>query len=135
MLIARHFVDRNNLPRAVKYLEMAHELNPYHPEIQKTLGQTLARQKRHAEALAIFQQAVETYPNCEWGHEGIITSADQTAAFVLKASSQKKLLEIKKSVAEDWCNYGETLIRLGRFDDAQDAFESAARLDPTCVRA
>lgn len=133
--IARHFGERNNLPRAIKYLEMAHELSPYHPDIQKTLGQTLARQKRHAEALAIFQQAVDTYPNCEWGHEGIISSADATSAFALKAGSQKKLLEIKKSGAEDWCDYGETLIRLGRFDDAQDAFEAAARLDPTCVRA
>ncbi|MBU1106516.1 MAG: tetratricopeptide repeat protein [Candidatus Riflebacteria bacterium] len=135
LVIARHFVERNNLPRALKYLEMAHELSPYHPDIQKTLGQTLARQKRHTEALAIFQQAVETYPNCEWGHEGIIASADQTNAFSLKASSQKKLLEIKKSGAEDWCDYGETLIRLGRFDDAQDSFEAASRLDPTCVRA
>jgi len=133
--IARHFAERSDLVRAVKYLEMAHELSPYHPEVQKTLGQTLARQKRHAEALAIFQQAVETYPNCEWGHEGIIGSAEATGVFALKASSQKKLLEIRKSGAEDWCDYGETLIRLGRFDEAQDAFEAAARLDPTCVRA
>lgn len=135
LTIALHFVERSNLPRAVKYLEMAHELSPYHPDIQKILGQTLARQKRHSEALAIFQQAVDTYPNCEWGHEGIISSAGATNEFALKAGSQKKLLEIKKSGAEDWCDYGETLIRLGRFDDAQDAFEAAARIDPTCVRA
>lgn len=133
--IAQHFVERSNLPRALKYLEMAHELSPYHPDIQRTLGQTLAKQKRHIEALAVFQQAVETYPNCEWGHVGIVSSADATAAFALKAGSQKKLLEIRNSGAEDWCDYGETLIRLGRFDDAQDAFEAAARIDPTCVRA
>ncbi len=133
--IARHFLDRGNYARAVKYLETAHELSPYHPEIQKTLGQILARQKRHGDALAVFQQAIETYPHCVWGHEGIVVSAGEARNYTLKAVSQKKLLEIRKPSAEDWCDYGETLIRLGNFDGAQDAFEAAARLDPTCVRA
>lgn len=133
--IARHFLDRANFGRAIKYLEQAHDLSPYHPEIQKTLGLTLTRQKRHADALKIFQQAIETYPDCEWGHEGIVICAAEVKNFQLKASSQKRLLDIRKPSAEDWCDYGETLIRLGLFDAAQDAFESAARLDPTCVRA
>jgi tetratricopeptide (TPR) repeat protein len=135
LVIARHFLDRTNYARAVKYLEMAHELSPYHPEIQKTLGQVLCRQKSFAEALQIFQHAVETYPQCEWGHEGIILCAAETGNFALKAGSQKKLLEIRKPSAEEWGDYGETLIRLGNFDAAQDSFEAAARLDPTCVRA
>ena len=133
--IARHFLERGNFARAARYLEQAHEMSPWHPEIQKTLGQTLAKQKKYNEALAVFQQAIETYPDCEWGHEGVIVCASETKNFALKAGSQKKLLEIRKSSAEDWCDYGETLIRLGQFDQAQDAFESASRLDPTCVRA
>ncbi len=133
--IAVHFIDRGNLVRATKYLDQAHELSPYHPEIQQTLGQTLARQKRHADALKIFQHAVEAYPDCQWGHEGIVNCAHETKNFTLKAASQKRLLEIRKSSAEDWCDYGETLIRLGQFDASQDAFEAASRLDPTCVRA
>lgn len=133
--IARHFIDRNNLNRAVKYLEKAHEASPYNPDIQKTLGNTFARLKRHIDALKIFQHAVEVSPGCIWGHEGIVASAGETRNFQQKANSQKKLLEIRKPSAEDWCDYGETLIRLGQFDVAQDAFESASRLDPTCVRA
>lgn len=133
--IAQHFIERNNLSRACRYLQQAHELSPYHPEIQQTLAQTFARQKQYAEALKIFQQAVETYPDCRWGHEGIVSCASETRNFPLKASSQKRLLETGKPSAEDWCDYGETLIRLGRFDAAQDAFEVASRLDPTCVRA
>lgn len=133
--IARHFLDRGNFARAVKYLETAHELSPYHPEIQKTLGQILARQKRYTEAMQVFQQAVDTYPHCEWGHEGIIACAGEIKNYGLRAVSQKKLLDIRKPSAEDWCDYGETLIRLTNFDAAQDAFEAAARLDPSCVRA
>ncbi|MDD3145827.1 MAG: tetratricopeptide repeat protein [Candidatus Riflebacteria bacterium] len=133
--IALHFIERGNLARATKYLDLAHELSPYHPDIQQTLGRTLARQKKFAEALKIFQNAVEAYPDCQWGHEGIVSCAAETKNFVQKAASQKRLLEIRKSSAEDWCDYGETLIRLGQFDAAQDAFEAASRLDPTCVRA
>ena len=135
LAISLHFIERSNLTRATKYLEMAHELSPYHPEIQQILGQTYARQKRHADALKIFRHAIETYPECQWGHEGIVVSAHEGKNFELKAASQKRLLQIRKSSAEDWCDYGETLIRLGQFDAAQDAFEAASRLDPTCVRA
>ena len=133
--IASHFIERGNLARATRYLDQAHELSPYHPDIQQVLGQTLARQKRYADALKIFQHAVEVYPDCQWGHAGIVSCAGETRNFALKAASQKRLLDIRKSSAEDWCDYGETLIRLGQFDAAQDAFESASRLDPTCVRA
>jgi len=45
------------------------------------------------------------------------------------------LLEIAPPTAELWCDYGETLIKTGDFDKAQTAFEKAAALDPTCVRA
>lgn len=133
--LARHFLQRNNLARALRYLTKAHDLSPYHAEILKSLGETYERQSNFFEASNIYEQALQTSPKAGWAHEGIIRCADQTGNFKLKALSQKKLLDIAPPTAEIWCDYGETLIRTSEFDKAQGAFEQAARLDPTCVRA
>lgn len=133
--LARHFMQRKNLPRALKYLEKAHELSPYHNEVLKTLGEVFERQNNLDSATRIYEQTLQTSPRALWAHEGIIRCAGNIGNFELKAVSQKKLLEISTPTAELWCDYGETLIRTGNFDKAQDAFEQAAKLDPTCVRA
>jgi tetratricopeptide (TPR) repeat protein len=133
--LAQHFIEKNNLHRAQRYLQKAYELSPYHGEILKLLGQNHERQKQFNEATRIYEQRLATSPQELWAHQGIIRCADVTGNYKLKAESQKKLLEISSSTAELWCDYGETLIRTGDFSESQKAFETAARLDPTCVRA
>ena len=133
--MAAHFLERNNSPKALFYLEQAHRLSPYHPEVQKLLGETLLRQKKLDQALEIFQKAVENNARCDWAYEGIVKSTQKNNDLESRAKAQKKLLEIRKPTAEAWCDYGETLIGLKFFNQAQDAFEEAAKLDPTCVRA
>ena len=44
-------------------------------------------------------------------------------------------MNLKKSSADDWCDYGETLVKLGLFDEARDAFNEASKIDPACLRA
>jgi tetratricopeptide (TPR) repeat protein len=132
--LARHFTDRNNLNRAMKYLKMAQEISPYHAGILKELGHTCERLKDFAQATKIYEQTLQTSPGAIWAHEGVIRCAGTIGNHKLKAISQRKLLE-KSPTAELWCDLGETLIRISEFDKAQEAFEQAAKLDPTCVRA
>lgn len=133
--MAAHFLERNDLPQALFHLKHAHRVSPYHQEVQKLLGETLLRQKKLDQALEIFQKAVENNPRCDWAYEGIIKSTKRNNDLEARAKAQKKLLEIRKPTAEIWCDYGETLIGLKFFNQAQDAFEEAAKLDPTCVRS
>lgn len=132
--LARHFAGRNNLNRAIKYLKMAQDISPYHAGILNELGQTYEKLKDFAEATKVYEQTLQTSPGAVWAHEGVIRCAGTIGNFKLKAVSQRKLLE-KSPTAELWCDLGETLIRIGDFDKAQSAFEQAAKLDPTCVRA
>jgi tetratricopeptide (TPR) repeat protein len=133
--LARHFLSRDKAARAVKYLEKARELSPYHEDILQVLGQTHEKLKNFTKATETYEQGLLGYAKAIWAHEGIIRCAGLTGNFDLKAQSQKKLLETGTQTAELWCDYGETLIRTGEFDLAQKAFERAAKLDPTCVRA
>ena len=133
--MAKYFLNLGNHKRAQAYLEKANELSPYDYEIQKTLGITFEKQKEFEKAIETYTAVIELAPNTTWAHEGIIRSSDKAEKFELKSKSQKALLELQTSTAEDWCNYGETLIRLGDFQGAEQAFESASKLDPTNPRA
>lgn len=133
--IAKYFIEAKKDKRALHYLEAARALSPFHLEILKLTGETYLKMKMFDKALEVFSSAVAVDPTLVWAHEGLVESADKTGSFSIKADSQKSLLSLKEASAEDWCDYGETLIRLGQFEQSQDVFEKASKLDPTCLRA
>ena len=133
--IAKHFIDSKNDMRALHYLEAARALSPFHLEILKLIGEVSLRLKKYDNAIEAFTSAIAADPESVWAHEGAVAAANAIGRFSVKAESQKCLLSLKKASAEDWCDYGETLIRLGQYEDSQDAFDKAAKLDPTCLRA
>ena len=133
--IAKYFIDAKKDIRAIHYLESARALSPFHLEILKLSGETYLRMNKFDKALEIYSSAVAADPTLIWAHEGVVIAADKIGSFSVKADSQKSLLSLKDATAEDWCDYGETLIRLGLYEKSQDAFDTAAKLDPTCLRA
>ena len=133
--IAKHFIDAKKDIRAIHYLEAARALSPFHLEILKLSGETYCRMNKFDKALETYSSAVAADPTLIWAHEGVVAAADKINSFSVKADSQKCLLSLKDATAEDWCDYGETLIRLGQYENSQDAFDKAAKLDPTCLRA
>ena len=133
--IAQHFSSRKNDLRALKYLELAKSLSPFHPGILKLLGNICLKLKRYEQALEAFTNAAQNEPNALWAQEGLIKASEALGNYEIKADAQKRILTLKDSSAEDWCDYGETLIRLGDFTKAQEAFDKASKIDPACLRA
>lgn len=133
--MAKHFIGQQNDFRALNYLESARKLSPFHPEILRVLGETNLKLGRFEEALEVFTAAASSEPDAIWAQEGSVKSAEAIGRYSVKAEAQKKLLSLKNSSAEDWCDYGETLIKLNQFELAQEAYDTAAKLDPTCLRA
>ncbi|MBR4570314.1 MAG: tetratricopeptide repeat protein [Candidatus Riflebacteria bacterium] len=133
--IARYFIEAKKDIRAIHYLESARALSPFHLDILKLSGETYLRINKFDKALETYSSAIAADPTLIWAHEGAVAAADKIGNFLVKADSQKSLLSLKDSTAEDWCDYGETLIRLGHYEDSQDAFDKAAKIDPTCLRA
>ena len=133
--LGRYFIGLNNDVRGLRCLEIARKLSPYHSELLKLIGQTEIRLKKFDSAFDVFSSAVVAEPKAIWAHEGVVASAGILEKYKEKAESQKALLGLRTSSAEDWCDYAETLIRLGKFKDAEIAFEKAAKLDHTCLRA
>ncbi|NLI75932.1 MAG: tetratricopeptide repeat protein [Candidatus Riflebacteria bacterium] len=133
--LARFFLDRKLTDRALADLEKAREISPHNPEIVQTLGEVFEARAAWDKALAEYDGYLEGMPRTLWALQGVARCARQTGDHARVAKVQKTLLEAGQTHPDAWCDYGETLVRLGDFPAAEKAFEQASRLDPTCVRA
>lgn len=132
--ISKHFSARGNYDEALNYLEHAISLSPHSKEIRKHMGEIFEKKKDFSKALDVYLEASKDIGNIRWINEGIVRCADKTGNFSDKAFAQKLLIELNDT-ADSWCDYGATLIRLGKFDEAKTAFERAAKLSPSSTRA
>ncbi|RCK78653.1 MAG: TPR domain protein, putative component of TonB system [Candidatus Ozemobacter sibiricus] len=133
--LARYFQSRAWNDRALAELEKAREISPHHPEIVQALGEVLEARGAFDRALAEYEEYLTGLPGTIWALQGVVRCAGRTGDFPRVAKAQKALIDAGQTHPDSWCDYGETLIRLGDFAGAEKAFEQAARLDPTCVRA
>jgi tetratricopeptide (TPR) repeat protein len=96
--------------------------------------------KNYDGAVDSFQKGVEMDPsqNVIWanladayvGEAGAKTGSDQQAALDKAAQAYSKAIELKPDSAGYHNNYGLTLARLKKFDEAQAELNKAAALDP-----
>lgn len=135
LAIARHYQARRQNRQALAELERARERSPHHSEIVRTLAEVLESERETGRALVEYEAFLEGTPNAVWALQGVIRCALAVNEFPRVAKAQRSAIDHGQGTPDLWCDYGETLIRLGKFKDAEKAFEQAAKLDPTCVRA
>ncbi len=133
--LGRYYLSRRRTDAALRELQRARELSPHHPEIIRTFSEALESKDQWQKALNEYQSFLEGAPGTAWALQGLIRCAGKLEAHEVTAKAQKAFIDAGHASPDSWCDLGETLIRLGRFTDAEKAFESAARLDPTHTRA
>lgn len=133
--IAKFYKNKNHPEKALKELERGRKLSPHHPEIVKILGEILELKRDPARALAEYESFLDGMPATPWALQGIIRTASALGDFKKVAKAQKAFIQAGSQTPDSWCDLGETLIRLKQFDEATKAYEQAAKLDPTSVRA
>ena len=133
--IALSYKSKEENKIAIQYFQKTLAISPFNIKAQQNLGDLLTKEKQYKEALKVYKEAVSNYPDAEWAHKGIIATADFANDFEAKADSQKYLLKNQKDDVELWCDYGESLIKINNYDEAEKAFRKAAELSPTCKRA
>lgn len=133
--LAEYYQKRRQPARARTELEHARSCSPHHPEIVRMLGGILEAENDTAKALVEYENFLEGMPGTAWAMEGVIRCARAQGEFARVAKAQKAFIEAGQTTPDVWCDLGETLIRLGKFKEAEKAFEAASALDPTCTRA
>lgn len=133
--LAEYYQKRRQPGRAKSELERARSCSPHHPEIVRMLCEIFEADNDTAKALAEYERFLESVPGSVWAMQGVIRCARVQGEFGRVAKAQKAFIEAGQATPDAWCDLGETLIRLGKFKEAEKAFETASHLDPTCARA
>ncbi|HWI35276.1 MAG TPA: tetratricopeptide repeat protein [Burkholderiales bacterium] len=104
-----------------------------HPEVvnaHNALGVALARQGKHAEALAVFQAVLLREPDSEEANNNVANVLSELGRDEEALPYLQSVVRINPRHADAQYNLGTVLQSLGRHEEAIDAFESALRGAP-----
>jgi protein O-GlcNAc transferase len=130
-------LTENRLALGMAALKEAIQLDPDNAQYHNTLGLVLLNLGRPVDGQAEFQIAVDldkTNPDLQ--HNLGIALAQQ-GRFEDAIAAYKKALNFPTYVTPEvaYYNMGEAFIRLGKAQEAQEAFRAAIQLEPTMVAA
>ena len=126
---------------AVSAFRMATNIDPLYTDAWNNMGDSLAILGRHQEALEAYDHALRVNQNDLYAllHKGISLqetgdSAGAMAIYeqiiVLADREMRKHPNYAEFDAEIWATKGEALFRLGRFEEAELAYDAALRINP-----
>ena len=137
--------------RAITLYQEAREMDPESPTLQYHAGTAYAAAQRHEEALEAFSRAVElnrAYPEPYlaigntlnvMGRQDdarrFLDTFQQLNGFREALSQAESMVRLNPRVAEVHYNMATALTRLGRYEDAVQAFRIATELSPRFVHA
>lgn len=124
---AYYQLDENT--QALPYARRAVELNPEDGPSRFNLGAVYAALNRHGEAVREYQQAAELMPLNPPLLLNLGESLGRLERYEEMSNSLAQSLKIEQSPAA-WERLGFAKFRMGKFDEARTAFESALKLDP-----
>jgi len=104
-----------------------------HPDVPNTrnaLGVALARQGKHDEALAVFQEVLLRQPDSEEANNNVANVLSELGQHEEALPYLQKIVRVNPGHADAQYNLGTLLQSLGRHDEAIDALEHALRGAP-----
>lgn len=133
------------LDEAVPVLEHATRLDPARADWQYRLGFVLERRKRYVEAADRYRRALSLAANERWRHrlaacEAALANARLEQALKAKVPTWQLIEVLEEGSAAcagdpDWAaRLGDARLRMGRWNEAAEAYALASRLLPDSVR-
>lgn len=110
------------------------ELAPNDAEILNALGWTLFQEGRTQEAVAEYERAVAADPKHAKSHNNLALALVELGRLDEAASHFRTSLDLAPK-AEIWSDYGFTMARLGKREEALAAYGKALEIDPACPSA
>ncbi len=127
---AREAVGRNDAQNAISLLYRATAADPKFVRAWVTLGQFLMMQQQTDSALDAFQKAVAVDPSDPVPHRIYAISLMVSGEPEESASAWKEYIKVTPENPDGYVGLGNVLLKLKRYDDAAQSFDSAAKLDP-----
>ena len=109
-------------------------VNPAEPTAHNNFGNVLKHLERFDEALASYDEALNSAPTIEADNGGGVT-LHELNRFADALDSYRRALTLRPDYAEAHINRGVTLQVLKRFDEALDSYARALRVRPDYAEA
>lgn len=131
--LLRH--DQGRLEDASVHLADAVRVAPEQAELRFNLGVTLQRLRRHPEAVAQFDMALQLDPRSAAAHNALGSSQLALGRRELALESYRAALALDPKLVAAHNNLGNTCYALGRIEEALAHYEAALALNPQHVEA
>lgn len=111
------------------------EFMPHHQERNAWLGQSLANQGKHQEAIDAYKRALEHDSTNVAAHRGLAEMLVRTGQTEQGLKQYRTALKARPGNAENQNLVGEAFLRMNRIPDAEAAFKRATELKPNYAAA
>jgi Flp pilus assembly protein TadD/TolB-like protein len=127
--------DRGLAERAIASADAARTLDPTLPEVDLTVGETLAATGRAAEAVQAFRRALAANADDFDALLGLGGALEKTGDDAGAESTLKRAIALQPSFFAGYNHLGAFYFHRGRYRDAARMFGEAARMTPDSYRA
>ena len=126
---AKILLAKGKIHHALKVLQSAKDNKP-NPEVWFQIGKIYMRLDRFNDAIEAFENALEFEIDNARFHQALAVSLIRTHQFEEAAEHALTAIELIKYFPEAHYTLGEALEKLGDIENAQKAYETAAKLKP-----
>ena len=129
--LARCYSSVDELAQAVRYLEKAKQLDPYHVQASFELGVTYSRQASFDSAVREWEKMIDSDGDLD------LDTAERTRFSAIRAAAEAWRLyrQNREDNVFKFYNLGIAAMALGGLEDARKAFETVVNMNPAFEKA
>jgi O-antigen ligase/Tfp pilus assembly protein PilF len=130
-------IESNNLDKAIKIYEEALKWDPYLGQLYYDIGKILEQKEFYNLSLKYFAKASKyiDHPNLPDNFAYLFLKLDQLDNAVISLKQAISYQSDKNSMLPWYSELGNTYLRLGRYNLAEEAFNNALKIDPNYFNA
>jgi len=135
MFAAYHFLEHNDLDKALLCAQRARDIAPRHPDILNVLGISLTRLNRIDEALSYFDESLRYAPGAFITHFNKATALEQASQLKRAREHFERALGLNPQHADSMTHLAHMAAQRGDMAEAREYGARALRIDPRQVYA
>ncbi len=127
--LGRLYLERKKFAQALTYLQEVHEANPDSDEIKAELGLALMKTGKVDQGASLIERALQGNPRVKYGQPLLHLAEAYSDSDPVKAAAYlERFKDMQSSSCEAYYRLGRLYDKLGRSQDAADAYKETIEL-------
>ena len=134
-LLGTLYAEQRELAKALKFLQLAAEINPRSHMIQNNLGNIYQLSRQYEKAIDCYRRALQLEPNMPEVQNNLGNIYKNNRQFAEAEECYRRVLFFRPDFAEGYCNLGLVLQGQKKYQEAIENFNKALELSPSLKEA